>query len=331
VLDHRHADRVTRHVAEVVAALGEAGGDGAMHVVGGRSRAHRGARRVVVLAVGVRHVRHLAVRTADRPGDLDPVHARPGDLERRQDEVAERRLLPRDRELGADEHHVHRQSAAAALDEQLLGGGHHFTCGAARPVGGEEGVEAVLVDPHAVTNGRQLDIALHRTGEVEGLVERHELEPVERLVVAHAHHVVEAVDAHAAPARVAGAVGDQCSRPLVEELLDPRGAVLADVARLAREGDERVAVRRHHDVGVAVHDLEPREVRDGALEPRVLAAGDDQRVELVLRHRAADVVVPVCQLCVQLASTPLMSATMASLSGVGTPCSRPKRAMPPFR
>ena len=30
-------------------------------------------------------------------------------------------------------------------------------------------------------------------------------------------------------------------------------------------------------------------------------------------------------------STPLISAVMASFSGVATPCSRPKRAMPPFR
>ena len=52
--------------------------------------------------------------------------ARPGDLERRDAEVAEDRLVARDRELGADEHHVHRQPAAAALDEQLLGRRQHL-------------------------------------------------------------------------------------------------------------------------------------------------------------------------------------------------------------
>jgi hypothetical protein len=31
-------------------------------------------------------------------------------------------VVARERELGADEHHVHRQRAAAALDEELLAG-----------------------------------------------------------------------------------------------------------------------------------------------------------------------------------------------------------------
>ena len=109
--------------------------------------------------------------------------------------------------------------------------------------------------------------------------------------------------------------------------------MLAHVPGLGREDDERLAVGRDDDVGVAMDDLEPRQVRDGALEPGVLAARDDERVELVRRHRRADVGVAAIQLYSEVheASTPLISAVTASLSGVGTPCSRPKREMPPFR
>ena len=174
---------------------------------------------------------------------------------------------------------------------------HHLAGRAARRVGGEEGLEAVLVDAHAVAHGLELRLALHRRARSNSLVERHELEAVERAVVAHGHHVVEPVDADAAPARVARPLGDRLARPVVEDLLDPRRPVLAHVAGLAREDDERLAVRGHDDVGVAVHDLEAGQVRDGALEAGVLAAGHDERVQLVLGHRPADVVVAPVQLC----------------------------------
>ncbi len=117
----------------------------------------------------------------------------------------------------------------------------------------------------------------------------------------------------------------------MEDLLELRRPVLADVARLGGEDDLRLARGRDDDVGVAVHDLEAGEVRDGALEAAVLAPGDDQRVELMLGHGGPHVGVAARQLCIHDASTPLIRATIASLSGVGTPCSRPKRAMPPFK
>ncbi len=88
--------------------------------------------------------------------------------------------------------------------------------------------------------------------------------------------------------------GDGCARVRVEPLLEKRGAVLADVARLRREDDERVAVGWHDDVRVAVDDLEAGHVRHCALEARVLAAGDDEAVELSGSHRLPDVgVAPV--------------------------------------
>ena len=70
---------------------------------------------------------------------------------------------------------------------------------------------------------------------------------------------------------------------VVEHLLELGGAVLADVASLGREDDVRVALCRNDDVRIAMDDLEAGHVRDGTLEPRVLASGDDQCVEVVLR------------------------------------------------
>ncbi len=86
------------------------------------------------------------------------------------------------------------------------------------------------------------------------------------------------------------------TRPVVEDLLELRRAVLSDVAGLGREHDLRLPLRRDDDVRVPVHDLEAREVRDRPLEAAVLAPGDDQRVEVVLGHCGADVRVATGQL-----------------------------------
>ena len=165
-----------------------------------------------------------------------------------------------------------------------------------RLVGSEERLEAVLVDPHALANRLELGLALHRARQVELGVERHELEPFERPEVAHGHDVVEAVHPDAAPALVDGRRLDVLTRPVVEDLLELRGAVLSDVACLGREDDLRLPLRRDDDVRVSVHDLEAREVSDRPLEAAVLAAGDDQRVEVVLGHCGADVGVTAGQL-----------------------------------
>ena len=178
----------------------------------------------------------------------------------------------------------------------------------------------------------QLGLALHGARQVELGVERHEVETFECPVVAHRHDVVEAVDTDPAPALVDGRRRDVLARPVMEDLLELRRAVLAHVAGLGGEHDLRLSIRRHDDVRVPVHDLKAGEVGDRSLEAAVLAAGDDQCVEVVLGHRGADVGVPANRAhAVQEASIPLIRATMASLSGVGTPFSRPKRTMPPFR
>ena len=269
------------------------------------------------------------------------MHPGPRDLERREHERAEHLLAPRDLELrprervGAGEHHVHGQAPAALGDEPLLRRRHHLGRRLPRRVGVEEDLEAALVDPHRVAHGLELRLALHRAGEVELDVERDELEAVEGAVVADGHDVVEPEDADAPPARVPRPRRDQLAGAVVEDLLELGRPVLADVARLRREHDVRLPVRRHDHVRVAMDDLEAGQVRHGTLEARVLAAGDDERVEVVRGHRGPDVRVPSLQLgaqrCSHDASSPLMSDVIASLSGVGTPSSRPKRAIPPFR
>ena len=175
VLDHRHPDRVPGHVAEVVAAVAEALRDRLVDVVRGRAWTHAVARGLVVLLVGLEHPQRLGVRLADRARDLDPVHPGACDLERGENEVAELRLRLRDRELGPDQHHVHRQPAAAALDEELLRRSHHRCRRFAGLVRCEEGLEAVLVDANALAHRVQLGVALDRTRVVELDIERNEL------------------------------------------------------------------------------------------------------------------------------------------------------------
>ena len=330
VLDHRHPDRVAGHVAEVIAALREAGRDRAMDVVRGRTRPERRLRDRVVLLVRLEHPLHLAARRAEGARDLDPVAARPGDLERRDRELAEDRVVARDRELGADEHHVHRQPPAAALDEEPLGRREHLGRVAAGRPGVAEGVEARDVDLHALAHRRELGLGLDRAREVELLVPGDELGGFgEGGVVAHRHHVVEPVRADPLTAQP---LGQPLPRPVGEDLLGDLGvAVLADVARLGREDDRRLALAREKDVRVAVDDLEAGEIGDGALEARVLGAADERRVEPVALEPLAHPRVPGGQLCVHDASTPFTSAWIAALSGVATPRSRPKRTMPPLR
>ena len=92
-LDHRHPDRVAGDVAEMEASVEEALRDGAMRVARGAAGAKRGRRGRVVLVVRVEHPLRVVARLtgADRARHLDPVPARPGDLERRQHAVGLRR------------------------------------------------------------------------------------------------------------------------------------------------------------------------------------------------------------------------------------------------
>ncbi len=272
--------------------------------------------------------------------------AGPGDLERRQNHVRRlHRPCSCDLELRqrgavlADEHHVHRQPPAPLRHEPFLARREDLALRLPDGEVLEKDPEALGVDPNAVAHRLELELALHRPCVVEATVPRDDLgRALERAVIADRHHVVEAVDADALPL---DAVREPVAGPVDEELLaDPGRAVLADVGRLAREDDRRLALERQQHVRVAVHDHEARHVGDRALEAGVLVAGDDHGVEPVPRHGLADQAVPPLDLlggnaarrhCAHDASTPFTSAQIASCPGVGTPCFRPKPAMPPFR
>ncbi len=122
--------------------------------------------------------------------------------------------------------------------------------------------------------------------------------------------------------------------PVHEDLvLDPRGPVLPDVARLGGKDDRGVALPRQQNVGVTVHDHEARQVGDRALEAAVLGAAHEHRVQLLLCHRLPDEPVAAVDFLVTHhdCSNPFTSDQMARFNGVGTPCSSPKRTMPPFK
>ena len=109
--------------------------------------------------------------------------------------------------------------------------------------------------------------------------------------------------------------------------------MLAHVAGLSGEDDRRVSLAREDHVRVAVHDLESRHVRHGAFEPGVLGATDDEGVQVLRLHRLADEAVATLDFlrAHHDRSNPFTSAQIARFSGVGTRCSSPNRAMPPFR
>ena len=138
--------------------------------------------------------------------------------------------------------------------------------------------------------------------------------------------------ADALPAAVARPVAQPLARRVREHLLlDPGRLVLADVARLRRKDDRRVALDRQEHVRVAVDDVEAGQVPHRPLEARVLAARRDHRLHALALGRLPDQPVPPLGLPHHDRSTPFTSARIASFSGVGTPCSRPNLTIPPFR
>src|SRR5204862_7708402 len=96
-----------------------------------------------------------------------PVAARPRELKRRDAEVPEHGVAARDRELGADEHHVHGQAAAALGNEVRLCRSEYLRRGFARLVRLREEVETLGVDPDGVAHRFDLLAALDRAREVE--------------------------------------------------------------------------------------------------------------------------------------------------------------------
>ena len=193
-------------------------------------------------------------------------------------------------------------------------------------------METLGVDPDGVAHRLDLLAALDRAREVELDVERNNVGPAaQSFEVPHGQHVVEPVHAGAL-------AGQPIAEPLAgtvreDLILDPRRPVLADVACFGRKDDRRIALARQQHVRVAVHDHETRQVCHRALEPRVLGPTDDDRVDVVQVHRLADGGVSALDLgrAHHDRSNPLTSAQIARLCGVGTPCSSPKRTIPPLR
>src|ERR671937_1012303 len=216
-----------------------------MEIVRRRARTPRPPRRLVVLFVGLEHPQRFRARLAraDRPGDLDPVPSRAGDLERRQYHVSGRdRPRAGDLELRQcraalpDEHHVHRRAAAAARHEVLLAEREELLLDASWLECLEEDPEAFGVDARALADRIKLFLALDGSREVEADVPPNELAcALERLVVADRHDVVEPVNTDPLPPKP---VGQPVSGPVGEYLvLDQGRAVLADVPGLTREDD----------------------------------------------------------------------------------------------
>ena len=239
-LDHRHPDRVAGDVAELEAAVDEALRDGAC---GRRARSRRRAsscarrrstrRRPPSSASSRRSARRGRSRARPRPSARRgprprataapcrsaPMRPRAGDLELRQRGA-----------VRADEHHVHRLPAAALLDEVALARGEDLLLGASRARSSRGTIQKPSVLMRTLSLHRvELVVALHGAGVVERDVPGHELgRAVRATVVAHRHRVVEPVDADPLAAHL---VGEPLARAVDEDLLlDPRRAVLADVA-----------------------------------------------------------------------------------------------------
>ncbi len=224
VLDHRHADRVARHVAEVVAALGEALRDGAVHVVAGRaddaapSASPRSTRRRPPAAASCDP---RAARPSCRRRGRPRPSGRPGPATSSDGSMKSVRISPMRAILNSGsarpsrpsrQHHVHQVPAAALRDEVALGCRHHLGGRLARRVVLEEDLEAALVDAHRVAHRLELGRALDGARVVELDVEVDEVEALEGAVVAHGHDVVEAVHADALPAGGLRALRDLLAR-----------------------------------------------------------------------------------------------------------------------
>ena len=178
-LDHRHPDRVAGDVAELEAAVEEALGDRAVDVVRGRA-----------VAEGVRAPRRSTPRrppssrcdsSLGSPGQIARETSTqcppgPGDLERGQHHVgrARRGRVPAILNSGSaepfspDEHHVHRLAAAAlarrSTPRTAPGSRARVRPGRERL---EEDPEALGVDPDAVADRLELEVALDGARVVE--------------------------------------------------------------------------------------------------------------------------------------------------------------------
>ncbi len=246
-------------------------------------------------------MRLLGSPVDERARELDPVAARAGDLQRVEHEVALADAAMSGNfevRLGlavlAGEHDVHHARTGAAREENLDGRRHDLGFGLAGREALEQRPEAFVDDVHRVANLDQFFFALDRARHVEVEIEGNEFERalLQFAIIAHGHDVVEAVDGDALPACVLGALAQPAAGNVGPDFfLHERLLLVADPAGFLREDQRRLALQRDQDVDVAMNDLEARGVEDRAFESGVLIAANDERVDILLAHGGADVVV----------------------------------------
>ena len=250
ILDHRHPDRVAGDVAEVVAALGEALRHRAMHVV--RRRAGLSAvfaiSKYSSYASSIVDTSGVALPSARDTSTQCPPGRRPRATGRRDPRPC-RCVRSRTR---VDQRPCSSSAGRSPADEQLLRPAEHLG-GRLPGAYASECMEALgLMRTLSRTDSSSASDFTARARS-NSTSHGHELgSAVERGEVADGHDLVEAVHADALAAQPAG---EPLAGPVDEPLVgDPRVAVLADVPRLAREDDRRLALERSGDVRVAVHD-----------------------------------------------------------------------------
>ena len=269
----------------------------------------------------------LGCPRADRPRELDPVAAGTGDLERVQQQVvagdgaARRELeLRRRRARRARRAPCPSSCGRSRGGEDLLGLGHQLGLGVPTSYAASTAQKpASLIRMLSRTSSSSSSLLTARARS--NLVEGDELEALgQRAVVAHSHHVVEPVDAD--PPHALRAPGRGSTRPGARRrpALDPASA-WSPTQRASRGKTSAARRRPAAHVGVAVDDAEAGEVADGALEARVLGAGDEERVDAGSaaaprgRSRSGARSRPAWLRRSRSLSTPLISAVIARFSG----------------
>src|SRR5207249_6717756 len=211
MFDHGRTDAVSGEMAERKSVLRERVGDTAVHIAGQFSRTHEFSGGLQCVRISLRHGLRAGTQLSanQRPGELDPVAACAGDLERVQQKVVacdhpisrhfERRF---GFAVAAREQDVHHARPRATGEEALDRGGHDLGFGFAGLVGGDERPEAVKDDVHGVAYFDEFFFTLYGAGHVELNVERFELEwaLAELAVVADSHDEIQAIDPYAFPA-----------------------------------------------------------------------------------------------------------------------------------
>ena len=221
-------------MAEVVAAVVEPPRDGDVDVVAGRARASSPpGRGLEVLVVGLRHrlrvvgergARRRRRRARPRPS-ASPGPATSSDGSTKSPSTSSLRAILNsgsatpERPGAVSTMFIVRRPQPSAMKYSSAAAITSAAVLAGRVRVGPD-LEAAPVDAHRVAHALELRLALHRAREIELDVERDDVEPFQRPVVAHGHDVVEPVDADPPPPGVARVGGDRGAGMRVEALLE---------------------------------------------------------------------------------------------------------------